>query len=76
MRRPNDMTDYERLIFEAFERDPGIAYDLSDDEQQILLGLVGEQDSLVDAIMKNSGASKRARAEMLGCNESDFDYED
>jgi hypothetical protein len=63
-------------MIELYESDPSIAYDLNPDEQQTLLALVGEDEVVIDAILKNSGASKKARAEAIGVQESDFDYED
>lgn len=76
MRRDDDLTHYEKCLVELYESDPGVAYDLNQDELQTLMGLVGEEDPVIDAILKNSGASKLERAEQLGCRESDFDYED
>ena len=70
------LSHYERCLVGLYEQDPSVTYDLNQDELQTLLGLVGEEDSVIDAILKNSGASKRERAEQLGLQESDFDYED
>jgi hypothetical protein len=76
MRRDQELSHYERCMIELYESDPSIAYDLNPDEQQTLLALVGEDEVVIDAILKNSGASKKARAEAIGVQESDFDYED
>ena len=76
MRRDENLSHYERCLLDLYERDPGVTYDLTQDELLTLLGLVGEEDSVVDAILKNSGASKRERAEQLGLSEEDFNNED
>jgi hypothetical protein len=74
--RDQDLSHYERCMVDAYDRDPSFAYELNPDEQQTLLALVGEDEVVIDAILKNSGASKKARAEAIGVRESDFDYED
>jgi hypothetical protein len=76
MRRDENLSHYESCLLDIYEGDPGVTYDLTQDELLTLLGLVGEEDSVVDAILKNSGASKRERAEQLGLSEADFDNED
>lgn len=76
MRRDQDLSHYEECLIKLYESDPSVTYSLTQDELQTLLGLVGEDEAIIDAILKNSGASKRERAEQLGLRESDFDYED
>tara|TARA_Y100000310_G_C20257717_1_gene612146 strand:- start:68 stop:271 length:204 start_codon:yes stop_codon:yes gene_type:complete len=61
-------------IFEQYERDPSIAYELGHDDLYRLMWQFGEQEPIIDAILVASGASNQERAEQLGCSPSDFDY--
>ena len=59
MRRDENLSHYESCLLDLYERDPGVTYDLTQDELLTLLGLVGEEDSVVDAILKNSAPLSR-----------------
>lgn len=70
------MTRDERAMVTKYHEDPSSAYSMTGEELQYLLSLVGEDEPIIDAILKNSGATKAQRAAAIGLRESDFDYED
>lgn len=76
MRRNQELSHYEQCLIGLYDSDPSVTYVLNQDELYTLMGLVGEDECIIDAILKNSGASKKARAEAIGVQESDFDCED
>jgi hypothetical protein len=76
MRIPHDLSHYEQCLVDLYKNDPGVTYSLNDYELRTLMSLVGEDECIVDAILKLGGASKEERAEQLGLQVSDFDHED
>lgn len=72
-RRP--MTDTDELI-RQYELDSSSAYGMLEHELLALLGALGELEPIIDALMVLGNQSKRARAEAIGCRESDFDGQD
>ena len=61
------------VLTQRYEQDPGIVYELTSDELQILLGVVGEMEPIIDAINVLNGASIEQRAKDIGCEPEDFD---
>jgi hypothetical protein len=59
-------------LVERYEMDPGIVYELTAQELQVLLSEVGEMEPVVDAINVLSGASVEQRARDIGCMPEDF----
>lgn len=70
------LTHWEKCLVDLYDQDPGVVYSLNQEELQALLSLVGEDEPIIDAILKNSGATKKQRAAAIGVRERDFDYED
>ena len=67
------MTDEEiQALVERYECDSSIAYDVSDDELDVLLNALGEMEPIVDAINVRAGASTEQRAADIGCSPEDF----
>jgi len=61
------------VLTQRYEQDPGIVYELTSDELQILLGVVGEMEPIIDAINVLNGVSIEQRAADIGCEPEDFD---
>ena len=59
-----------------FEADSSSPYSMGEEELMALLGRIGEMEPVIDALMVLGNQSKRARAEAIGCQESDFDGQD
>ena len=59
-------------LVERYEMDPGIVYELTAQELQVLLSEVGEMEPVVDAINVLNGASIEQRAQDIGCMPEDF----
>lgn len=59
-------------LVERYEMDPGIVYELTAQELQVLLSEVGEMEPVVDAINVLNGASVEQRARDIGCMPEDF----
>lgn len=66
--------DTEELV-RLYRMDPGTPYDMTNDELQRLLAEVGEEDAVVDAILKLGGASSAERAENLGVSVEDIEWD-
>jgi hypothetical protein len=67
------MSDEEkRALIERYEMDSSIAYDVTDDELDVLLNSLGEMEPIVDAINVRAGASIEQRAADIGCDPEDF----
>jgi hypothetical protein len=64
----------KQALVERYELDSSIAYDVTDDELDILLLALGEMEPIVDAINVRAGASIEQRAADIGCNPEDFLY--
>ena len=70
------MTEEEkRALVERYECDSSFAYDVTDDELDVLLLTLGEMEPIVDAINVRCGASIEQRAADIGCDPEDFAYE-
>ena len=48
------LTHYEQCLVDLYKGDPGITYDLNEEELWALAGLVGEDECIIDAILKKS----------------------
>lgn len=59
-------------LVETYRMDPGSPYSMTEEELQRLLGAVGEEEPVVDAVLKLGGASKETRARAIGANPEDF----
>ena len=65
----------KRALVERYEMDSSIAYDVTNDELDVLLNELGEMEPIVDAINVRAGASIEQRAADIGCDPEDFAYE-
>ena len=70
------MTSKERkALVERYWSDSSITYGLTHEELNVLLEEVGEMETIIDAINEKNGATYEERAEDIGCDASDFNYE-
>jgi hypothetical protein len=63
-------------LVERFRRDPSSPYNMTMDELQTLLAEVGEQEPVVDAILRLGGAPDTERAAQLGVSVEDINWDD
>ena len=63
------------VIVQRYEQDPGVVYEMTGDELEILLQELGELEPIIDAINVLNGASIEQRARDIGCQPEDFWYE-
>lgn len=66
--------DTDELV-RLYRTDPGTPYDMTKGELQRLLAEVGEEEPVIDAILKLGGASSAERAEWLGVTTEDIDWD-
>jgi len=69
----SDLETY--VVVERYKQDSSIAYELSDEDLQRLLNVMGELEPIIDAINVRNGASVEQRAQDIGCDPEDFAYE-
>jgi len=66
----SDLETY--VVVERYKQDSSIAYELSDEDLQRLLNVMGELEPIIDAINVRNGASVEQRARDIGCSPEDF----
>jgi hypothetical protein len=63
------------VVVERYKQDSSIVYELSDEDLDRLLNVMGEMEPIIDAINVRNGASVEQRAQDIGCDPEDFAYE-
>ena len=67
----SDLETY--VVVERYKQDSSIAYELSDEDLDRLLNVMGELEPIIDAINVRNNASIEQRARDIGCSPEDFD---
>lgn len=61
-----ELTETEKTLVTRYRRDPSAAYDMSADEIHVVMGVVGEEECIVDALLVVTGGTDADRASALG----------
>jgi len=63
------------VLTQRYEQDPGVVYEMTGPQLEVLLQELGELEPIIDAINVHNGASIEQRAADIGCDPEDFAYE-